>query len=132
LKLRRTLIGMSQERLGELLDVTFQQIQKYERGANRIGSSRLYELARALDVPVGFFFDGLAPGRAAPTMPGLAPGLAEEGAAWDADGADTQPDNLGGRETLEMVRAFQRIDDAAVRKRVLDLVRTLGRAEGAD
>ncbi len=59
LRLRRTLLGMSQERLGELLGLTFQQVQKYERGANRIGSSRLFELGQILDVPVSFFFDDL-------------------------------------------------------------------------
>ena len=65
LRLRRTLLGMSQERLGELLGLTFQQVQKYERGVNRIGSSRLFELGQILDVPVSFFFDDL-PGRHAP------------------------------------------------------------------
>src|SRR6202167_5852922 len=61
LRLRRTLIGMSQEKLGEAIGLTFQQVQKYERGTNRVGASRLYELSRVLDVPVGFFFDEIDP-----------------------------------------------------------------------
>src|SRR3982074_632911 len=56
-RLRRTLLGMSQEKLGEAIGLTFQQVQKYERGAHRTGASRLHELSRVLDVPVGFFFD---------------------------------------------------------------------------
>src|SRR4051812_42442557 len=71
-RLRRTLLGMSQERLGDALGLTFQQVQKYERGANRIGASRLFQLSHILDVPVSYFFDEMAaPGA------GRAPGLAE-------------------------------------------------------
>ena len=62
IRLRRTLLGMSQERLAEAIGLTFQQVQKYERGANRVGSSRLFDLARVLDVPVAYFFEDLAPG----------------------------------------------------------------------
>src|SRR3569833_3753192 len=65
-RLRRTLLGMSQEKLGEAIGLTFQQVQKYERGANRIGASRLFDLSRVLDVPVSFFFDDTAPVRAPP------------------------------------------------------------------
>ena len=76
LRLRRTLLGMSQERLGDLLGLTFQQIQKYERGVNRIGSSRLYELGQILDVPVSFFFDDMVgsrlPGAGQSSLQGLA------------------------------------------------------------
>src|SRR5689334_5684014 len=64
LRLRRTMLGLSQEKLGEAIGLTFQQVQKYERGANRIGASRLYELSRVLDVPVSFFFDNTDPVRA--------------------------------------------------------------------
>lgn len=74
-RLRRTLLGMSQEKLGEALGLTFQQIQKYERGVNRIGASRLFDLARVLDVPIGFFFDDMAPelGAMPPTVPAAPP-----------------------------------------------------------
>jgi transcriptional regulator with XRE-family HTH domain len=124
LRLRRTLLGMSQERLGELLGLTFQQVQKYERGVNRIGSSRLFELGQILDVPVSFFFDdmprtetGGRPAAAAIRLgaPGHAAGfgLAEEGAAFEHDLDDGL--SLDKRETLELIRAYYRIADPAVR-----------------
>ena len=84
LKRRRTLLGVSQERLGELLGVSYQQIQKYERGANRIGSSRLYDICRILEVPAGFFLDDAPSPCAAPPPP--ASGLAEEPAGFAFDG----------------------------------------------
>jgi transcriptional regulator with XRE-family HTH domain len=136
LRLRRTLLGMSQERLGERLGLTFQQVQKYERGANRIGSSRLFELGQILDVPVSFFFDDMprtetAAGHAAVGFgpDGLARaaagfGLAEEGAAFEHDLDDGL--SLDKRETLELIRAYYRIADPAVRKRLFELTKALG------
>ena len=123
LRLRRTLLGMSQERLGQLLGLTFQQVQKYERGVNRIGSSRLYELGQILHVPVSFFFDDMPEGGAAGAPATMAPGLAEDpvGFAFDQD-----PDlPLDKRETLELVRAYNRIPDAAIRKRLFELTKAL-------
>ncbi|HEX5079877.1 MAG TPA: helix-turn-helix transcriptional regulator [Geminicoccaceae bacterium] len=134
LRLRRTLLGMSQERLGELLGLTFQQVQKYERGANRIGSSRLFELGQILDVPVSFFFDDMprgAPGAGqAPAGFGHggqaygAPGLAEQAAPFEHDLDDGL--SLDKRETLELIRAYYRIADPAVRKRLFELTKALG------
>jgi transcriptional regulator with XRE-family HTH domain len=130
LRLRRTLLGMSQERLGELLGLTFQQVQKYERGVNRIGSSRLFELGQILDVPVSFFFDDLPEGvggALAGSFGGYAaPGLAEERAAFEHED-DTLP--LDRRETLELVRAYYRIGDPAVRKRLFELAKALANLE---
>jgi transcriptional regulator with XRE-family HTH domain len=126
LRLRRTLLGMSQERLAHLLGLTFQQIQKYERGVNRIGSSRLYELGRILHVPVSFFFDAMpeSEDRAQDfPAPGLAPGLAEEAATFTFD--DDRSLALDKRETLELVRAYNRIPDPAVRKRLFKLAKAL-------
>jgi transcriptional regulator with XRE-family HTH domain len=120
LRLRRTLLGMSQERLGQLLGLTFQQIQKYERGVNRIGSSRLYELGQILDVPISFFFDDMAQDGRAPDL--LASGLAEDPADFAFDARDLQ---LEKRETLELVRAYNRIPDPAVRKRLFELTKAL-------
>ena len=121
IRLRRTLMGMSQERLGEALGLTFQQIQKYERGANRVGASRLYDLARVLDVPISFFFDDMPEP--------LARGGGEITARHGLGFADTQQsfsdDALNRRETLELVRAYYRITDPAVRKRVFDLIKSL-------
>jgi transcriptional regulator with XRE-family HTH domain len=133
LRLRRTLLGMSQERLGERLGLTFQQVQKYERGANRIGSSRLFELGQILDVPVSFFFDDMPrtetnAGHAAvgfgPTGAAAGFGLAEEGAAFEHDLDDGL--SLDKRETLELIRAYYRIADPAVRKRLFELTKALG------
>lgn len=124
-RLRRTLLGMSQEKLGEALGLTFQQIQKYERGVNRIGASRLFDLARVLDVPIGFFFDDMAPelgGNNATRSRAAAFGFAE-----GQDGFED--DTLHRRETLELVRAYYRITDPSVRKRVFDLIKTLSPGE---
>src|SRR3982751_1631732 len=113
-RLRRTLLGLSQEKLGEAIGLTFQQVQKYERGANRIGASRLYQLSRVLDVPVSFFFDDTDPVRA-PAMGGFAEPPAE---AFESD-------PLRKRETLELIRAYFAIEDATVRRRLLDLAKAL-------
>jgi transcriptional regulator with XRE-family HTH domain len=128
LRLRRTLLGMSQERLGELLGLTFQQVQKYERGVNRIGSSRLFELGQILDVPISFFFDDL-PETVGGAVSGYAmPGLAEERVAFDHED-EALP--LDKRETLELVRAYYRIGDPAVRKRLFELAKALANAAAA-
>ena len=120
-RLRRTLMGMSQERLGEALGLTFQQVQKYERGVNRIGASRLFDLARVLDVPIGFFFDDMPDGVGGTT--GGLPRRTSGGFANAQDGFED--DTLHRRETLELVRAYYRITDPAVRKRVFDLIKSL-------
>ena len=123
-RLRRTLLGMSQEKLGEALGLTFQQVQKYERGVNRIGASRLFDLARVLDVPISFFFDDMpdALGGA-----GAVAGRRVHGFAEQQDGFED--DALHRRETLELVRAYYRITDASVRKRVFDLIKSLAPTE---
>src|ERR1700752_4794682 len=119
-RLRRNMLGLSQEKLGEAIGLTFQQVQKYERGANRIGASRPPYLSRVLDVPVSFFFDDMDPVRA----PAIPAGFAEPAAeAFDAD-------PLRRRETVELVSAYYRIDDPALRRRLFELARAL--ALGAD
>ena len=123
-RLRRTLLGLSQEKLGEAVGLTFQQIQKYERGANRIGASRLFEFSRILDVPVSFFFDDMAE-RAKVREGQEAVGLA------DQPQAALEPDPLTRRETLELVRAYYRIGDPQVRKRLFELAKSLGTSEDA-
>ena len=102
-RLRRTLLGLNQTQLGERLGLTFQQIQKYERGVNRISASRLYQMSHILDVPVSSFFDDL-----------------DEGAsAWSPD------DILLKRETLEFVRAYYRIGNPALRKRMFEMTKAM-------
>jgi len=115
-------MGMSQEKLGEAIGLTFQQVQKYERGANRVGASRLFDLSRVLDVPVSFFFDDMPDGvsRQSPRL--MIAGLSME----PADPPETDP--MTKRETLELVRAYYRIADPQVRRRAFDLVKALAKA----
>jgi len=115
IRLRRNMLGMSQEKLGDRLDLTFQQVQKYERGANRVGASRLHEISRVLDVPVTFFYDDMDPVRA-PAIPG---GFAEP----PAEAFESDP--LRRAETIDLVKAYYRISNAAVRRRFLDLIKSL-------
>ena len=115
-------VHVGQEKLGDAIGLTFQQVQKYERGANRVGSSRLFDLARALDVPVSYFFDEMAASTSA-RSPGRLQGLAEQ------KPPAFEPDRMARRETLELVRAYYRITDARIRKRVFELTKSL--AKGA-
>ena len=121
-RLRRTLLGMSQEKLGKAINLTFQQVQKYERGTNRIGSSRLYQLSQVLETPVSYFFDELPIEITATKSPGLT----------DVKVPSFQGDPLFKRETLELVRAYYRITDLCVRKRVLELVKAVAKPESGD
>ena len=114
-RLRRNMLGLSQEKLGEAIGLTFQQVQKYERGANRIGASRLHDLSRVLDVPVSFFFDDMDPVRA----PAIPAGFAEP----PTEALDADP--LRKRETIELVSAYYRIEDQLIRRRLFDLAKAL-------
>jgi len=119
-RLRRMLIGMSQERLGELLGLTFQQVQKYEKGVNRIGAGRLYEIAGILGVPVSFFYEDLS----------------SEAAAHAGDPSVTkeQPpimEFISSGEGIQLSLAYMRVKDGKVRRKILDLVRSLAE-EGED
>lgn len=116
-RLRRTLLGMSQEKLGAELGLTFQQIQKYERGANRIGSSRLYKLSKILDVSVSYFFEDM------PNEVVLSTGFEEESETAFSD------ENIFTRETIELVRCYYQINNSATRKRVFELVKSVAFAD---
>ncbi|MGE0023713.1 MAG: helix-turn-helix domain-containing protein [Hyphomicrobium sp.] len=122
-RLRRMLLGMSQEKLGEHLGLTFQQVQKYEKGVNRIGASRLFDLARVLGVPVQFFYDE-APAEIVDEA--LVSGFAERPTETYVI------EFLSTREGLELNKAFVRIADPRVRRSVVELVRTLGGDEPLD
>jgi transcriptional regulator with XRE-family HTH domain len=113
-RLRRTLMGMSQEKLGNAVGLTFQQIQKYERGANRIGASRLFEMSRVLDVPVQFFFDEM------PTEP-----ESSDYRPMSGEANTPEQDPMARRETLELIRAYYRIPDPQVRRRLFELAKAL-------
>ncbi|EKV27686.1 Transcriptional Regulator, XRE family [Caenispirillum salinarum AK4] len=127
-RLRRTLLGLSQEKLGEAIGLTFQQVQKYERGANRIGASRLWDLSRVLDVPVSFFFEEMDDSVASRSPRNVMRGAEEE--------AEAEADPMTKRETLELVRSYYRIIDPSIRKRIYDLTKTLAQSaagnEGRD
>lgn len=110
LRRRRRILGLTQKELGARIGVRFQQIQKYECGANRITSSRLFELAKALDVGIGYFFDGLSAPSVAPPANDL----------FAAPGGDV----MSQKETLDLVRAYYRLSERP-RKRLLDLARAL-------
>ncbi len=116
-RMRRKMMGMSQEKLGEKLGITFQQIQKYEKGTNRIGASRLQRISEILEVPVSYFFPDQASD--------AAPGMAEEG------GSDYVVDFLSTAEGLELNRAFARIKDVKVRRKVIELVRAVADGQEA-
>jgi transcriptional regulator with XRE-family HTH domain len=117
-RLRRMMLGMSQEKLGESLGITFQQIQKYEKGTNRIGASRLQHIARVLTVPVSFFFED-APGAPAEPQGGMA----------EPKSTHYVVDFLSSAEGLQLNKAFIRIKDGKLRRKIIDLVRALAGEE---
>jgi len=117
LRQRRTMLGLSQEALAKAVGITFQQVQKYEKGANAMSASRLYEFARFMRVPVAHFFEGLdQQAEAAATQTGFSE-TARESFEHAAPVSD--------RESLEMMKAFKRIKEQAMRKRLADLVRAI-------
>src|ERR1700727_4089414 len=111
-RMRRMMLGMSQEKLGDALGLTFQQVQKYEKGTNRIGASRLQQISHILQVPVAFFFEG------APTVH---PTSRLEGMA-DAPSPAYVSDFLATSDGLALTKAFMRIEDSKLRRRIVDLV----------
>lgn len=113
MRLRRMLIGLSQERMGEMLGLTFQQVQKYEKGVNRIGAGRLYQIADILSVPVAYFYEGFVGDGANPH------------AANDDTATKPVMEFLSSGEGLQLTLAFMRIKDGKVRKRVIDLIKSL-------
>ena len=113
-RMRRKMLGLSQEKLGEQLGITFQQVQKYEKGANRIGASRLQTISQILEVPIGYFF---------PQEPGAAGGMGE------STQSDYISDFMMSSEGIELNRAFAQIKDPKLRRKVIDLVRTMAASE---
>ncbi len=121
IRLRRTMLGMSQEKLGEQLGITFQQIQKYEKGTNRVGASRLQNISGILNVPVSFFFED-APGDGGNAQPGMA----------EAASSNYVVDFLSSSEGLQLNRAFVKIADPKVRRKIVDLVKAIATEADAD
>jgi transcriptional regulator with XRE-family HTH domain len=108
-RMRRMMLGMSQEKLGDALGLTFQQVQKYEKGTNRIGASRLQQIAHFLQVPVSFFFEG-------------GPDLAGPAGTMEAPSPSYVSDFLATSEGLALTKAFMQIKDPKLRRRIVDLV----------
>ena len=123
-RVRRTLLGMTQTNLGDAIGVSFQQMQKYERGANRISASGLFDLSRMFDVPVQFFFDDMSTAVAA-SSPAQGGGKAKKLPSYE-------PNPMTTRETMELVRAYYKIKDAEIRKRLYELTKALGAAASKD
>jgi transcriptional regulator with XRE-family HTH domain len=117
-RMRRMMLAMSQEKLGDALGLTFQQVQKYEKGTNRIGASRLQQISLILQVPVSFFFEG------APAPPGRSPGSGE------APSPAYVTDFLATTDGLTLVKAFMRIPNAKLRRRIVDLVEEMSGPDG--
>ncbi|MBX4863138.1 helix-turn-helix transcriptional regulator [Rhizobium sophorae] len=120
IRLRRTMLGMSQEKLGESLGITFQQIQKYEKGTNRVGASRLQNISNILNVPVSFFFED-APGE-----------HSSAGGGMEASSSNYVVDFLSSSEGLQLNRAFVKISDPKVRRKVVELVKALAAEADSD
>jgi len=121
-RMRRMMLGMSQEKLGDALALTFQQVQKYEKGTNRIGASRLQQISQILQVPVAFFFEG------APLLP---EGAAPEG-LQEAPSPAYVSDFLATSDGLSLTKAFMRIPDAKLRRRIVDLVQQIAAGDSED
>ena len=124
-RLQRMLIGISQEKLGERLGLTFQQVQKYEKGINRIGASRLFEFSKVLDVPVSYFFEEMPANVLVGRVGG---GRGRKSLAEPASPFEEEKDPMIKRETLELVRAYYKITDGRVRKRLFETVKAVGAA----
>ncbi len=119
-RLRRNLLGLTLETLAKAVGVTYQQLQKYEKGVNRVGASRLFNLSRVLDVPVSFFFEDLSPAAAGY-------GRRRTRGFSEAPAPALEPGSLSKRETVDLIRAYYRVTDPTLRKRALDLLKALGK-----
>jgi transcriptional regulator with XRE-family HTH domain len=118
LRLRRTMMGLSQKEVAKAIGVTFQQVQKYEKGSNAMNATRLLEFARFMNVPIAYFFDGIE-GLSAGLSQEITSGFAESGEKFSHKG------RVSDRESLEMMKAFKRINEQMIRKRLADLVRAV-------
>ncbi len=125
LRQRRTLLGMNQTNLGDAIGVSFQQTQKYENGANRISASRLFDLSRVLDVPIEYFFDDMPLEFAASSPATEKRGRVKELPSY-------KPNPMAKRETLELVRAYYKITDPQIRKRLFEMTKAIATASNND
>ena len=124
LKSRRNLIGITQENLAEASGITFQQVQKYEKGRNRLSASRLFQFARVLDVPVAYFFEGFA---APDSQIGLQGGFADNDQEAFLGEADENDDVMSHKETIDLVRTYYTITDEKLRKDFLKMLKQMAK-----
>jgi len=124
-RMRRTLLGLNQTKLGEKLGVSFQQVQKYENGSNRISASRLFDLTRVLDVSIEHFFEDMPP-----EVADSSPAVRKSGKAKKPPNFETDP--MVKRETLELVRAYYKIENAGIRKLLREMAKAMGADAGKD
>lgn len=134
-RLRRMMVGMSQGKLAKALGIAFQQVQKYEKGMNRIGAGRLWDISRVLDVPVSFFYEDLSSpdgdnNKDSPYGGASAPKRVE--IYYPPESLSRMTNFMTSREGYHLVRAFTGIESVAVRKRIIDLVRVLGGSSDDD
>ncbi|MGC6517242.1 MAG: helix-turn-helix domain-containing protein [Candidatus Puniceispirillaceae bacterium] len=119
IRLRRTLLGMSQEQLGTALNITFQQVQKYERGTNRVSASRLWDISQIIDVPISYFFEDMSD-----TTEKASPRKMSQATVSDIEQIEVK-DPMARRETLELVRAYYSIEKPQVRRRLGDMIKSI-------
>lgn len=117
LRVRRSLLGLSQEKLAEAIGLTFQQVQKYERGTNRVSAGRLFELSNVLDVPVSYFFEQIGES--------VSPGKFEGGLSDNKQDAFESPDLLTRKETLDLVRVYYSVEDPEARKDIMKFLKSM-------
>ncbi len=121
LRVRRSLLGMSQEKLAESIGLTFQQIQKYERGLNRVSAGRLYQFSRILDVPIAYFYDQYSENSSS----------ALQGMSDNKQSTFLPNDTLQDKETIELLRTYYSIEDPDMRKDILKFVKSMSKNMGA-
>ena len=121
IRLRRTLLGLSQDKLASLLGLTFQQVQKYERGMNRVGASRLWDVSRVLDIPIGFFFEDMDKD-VANQSPRMFNVPEAENEFLEEESAQYEVDPMQRKETLELVKAYYKIPNRKAAKHLFDLI----------
>jgi transcriptional regulator with XRE-family HTH domain len=124
LKARRTLIGMTQEKLAEATGITFQQVQKYEKGRNRLSASRIFQFSRVLNIPVAYFFDGFF---SSDTLIGLQGGFADNAQEAFESEADAADDVMLQKETIDLVRTYYTITDEKLRKDFLKMLKQMAK-----
>lgn len=125
LKARRTLIGMTQEKLAEATGITFQQVQKYEKGRNRLSASRIFQFSRVLNIPVAYFFDGFF---SSDSMIGLQGGFADnDQESFESEVSDSSDDVMLQKETIDLVRTYYTITDEKLRKDFLKMLKQMAK-----